>query len=190
MKKKSSNPYTFMIAAIPIAVLLALNGYNNSKVDPVEEAIAERDAKLTAAAEQPDPTDTPVPVETPFDLGDSVPEPNTNEMVNYLSKKAKNSVLEGVTDKKRDEAVEFIVNTYPDFFTDNETMENTMYYGYYLDYAYEPSGPNNVYANLGIDTYQVVKYVYRGVETVSDQATQSNLYQIQKGLSKLGYDVQ
>ena len=74
MKKKSSNPYTFMIVAIPITVLLVLNGYNNSKVDPVEEAIAERDAKLTAATEQPIPTDTPIPVETPFDLGDSVPE--------------------------------------------------------------------------------------------------------------------
>lgn len=189
MKKKNSNPYVLMVVAIPLVILFAFQGYNESKDDSVEKAIAERDAKLTVAAEQPDPTATPTPFEVPLITFVPDPEPNTTDMVRYIAQEARISASESVTDDKRDEAVDFIVSTYPDFFTDNETMEKTMYYGFYLDYAYESSGVNNIYANLGIDTYQVVKYVYRGVETVSDSATQSNLYQIQKSLAQLGYDV-
>lgn len=190
MKRKNSNPYALMIVAVPLVILFAFQGYNENKEDPIEKAIAERDAELTAAAERPDPTATPTPFEVPLITFVPEPEHNTTDMVRYIAQEARVSASESVTDEKRDTAVDFIVNTYPDFFVDNETMEKTMYYGFYLDYAYESAGVNNVYANLGIDTYQVVKYVYRGVETISDSATQSNLYQIQKSLTQLGYDVQ
>ena len=67
----------------------------------------------------------------------------------------------------------------------NETMEKTMYYGYYLEYAYSKNGPENIYANLGIDTYQAVKGVYRNVDKVEDDIVQENLRQIEEWLSKL-----
>lgn len=188
MKKNSFSGMTvFGIIAVPIVALLALSGYNNNRT--IERRIENERAELTAAAERPDPTATPIPIYTRTVEFDSKPEPNTNEMLNYLAQEAKKSAEEAITDEKRDEAVNFIVTTYPNFFADNETMEYTMYYGYYLDYAYESAGANNVYANLGIDTYQVVKYVYRGVEEVSDSATQENLRQIRVGLMQLGFDV-
>lgn len=37
-----------------------------------------------------------------------------------------------------------------------------------------------------MDLEQAVKYVYRGAETVEDQATQENLNQIRKSLEALG----
>lgn len=49
MKKKgTTNPYVFMVVAIALVILFAFQGYNESKDDPVEKAIAERDARLTS----------------------------------------------------------------------------------------------------------------------------------------------
>lgn len=63
-----------------------------------------------------------------------------------------------------------------------------MYYGYYLERGFKDTAPNDYY-NLGMDSYQVVKYVYRGVEKVEDEATQANLSQIKKSLEGLGFNV-
>ena len=53
MKKNSfSGMQLLAIAAIPITAFLTFNGYINSKSDPVQASIAERDAKLTTAAER------------------------------------------------------------------------------------------------------------------------------------------
>lgn len=123
--------------------------------------------------------------ETPVDT----PEPNTSAMVDYIASEAKKSANQSSSEEKRDEALNYISSTYPDYFTDNETMEKTMYYGYYLEYAYAKNGSDNLYANLGIDTYQVVKYIYRNAETADSDYTKENLRQIKETLSELGYTV-
>ena len=115
----------------------------------------------------------------------SEPKPNTSGMVDYIAKEAKASANIGASEEKRKEAISFIRDNYPNYFIDNETMEKTMYYGYYLEYAYSKNGSENIYANLGIDAYQAVKGVYRNVDKVEDDIVQENLRQIEEGLSKL-----
>ena len=121
---------------------------------------------------------------------ETMPEANTSEMVDYIAAEAKKSANQDATEEKRDEAIEYISSHYPNYFVDNETMEKTMYYGYYLEYAYMSDDPTNVYANLGMDTYQAVKYVYRGTESVEDDHVTENLRQISEWLNKLGYNAE
>lgn len=123
-------------------------------------------------------------------VAETVPEANTSAMVDYIAAEAKKSANQAATDEKRDEAIEYIFSHYPNYFDDNETMEKTMYYGYYLEYAYAADDPTNVYANLGMDVYQVVKYVYRGTETIEDDHVTENLRQIAEALNSIGYDVE
>lgn len=114
------------------------------------------------------------------------PEPNTSEKVDALALEAKAAVAEGITDAQRDEAVTFLVDHYPDYYTDNSIMEQAMAYGFWLEYAYQDDEASQTYAELGMDVSQAVKYVYRGAETVEDDATQENLRQIQEHLETLG----
>lgn len=123
-------------------------------------------------------------------IAETVPEANTSAMVDYIAAEAKKSANQAATEEKRDEAIEYISSHYPNYFADNETMEKTMYYGYYLEYAYMSDDPTNVYANLGMDTYQAVKYVYRGTESVEDDHVTENLRQISEWLNKLGYNAE
>lgn len=123
-------------------------------------------------------------------------EPNTTKMVENIVKKARYDASNGISDEQRNEAIEYIYKHYDNYFESNEIMENVMYYGSLLEYAYEEDAKNSsanslesTYFNLGMDANQCVKYVYRNVEDVSDQATQSNLSQIKKALEKLGYTV-
>ena len=115
--------------------------------------------------------------------------PNTSAMVDSIARKAKKSANQSASSEKRDDAITFIAEQYPNYFVDNETMEKTMYYGFYLEYAYSKNGSTNTYANLGMDTYQAVKGVYRNVDKISDDIVQENLRQIKESLSELGYKV-
>lgn len=55
-------------------------------------------------------------------------------MVDALARQAGQDIQEnGVSDQKREEAMTFIVETYPDFYADNETMEQAMTYGFGLN---------------------------------------------------------
>uniref|UniRef100_UPI003FEE9300 hypothetical protein n=1 Tax=Candidatus Fimenecus sp. TaxID=3022888 RepID=UPI003FEE9300 len=129
-------------------------------------------------------------VESSSEAEKSEPEANTSAKVDALALEAKAAVAEGVTDEKRDEAVAFIVEHYPDYFADNETMERAMTYGFWLEYAYSDDEATRDYAELGMDISQAVKYVYRGAETVEDSATQENLRQIKERLEVLGHSVE
>ena len=86
----------------------------------------------------------------------------------------------GITDDLGNEACVFIIEHFPDFYTDNEMMEKIIYCGYLLEYGYEGGDV----AKLGQDTYQAVKYVYRGAETVDSEATQENLRKIKELLDE------
>lgn len=108
--------------------------------------------------------------------------PNTSARVDEISRQAKNDA-KNIDDGKTIEAINFIKENYPNYFESNEVMEKTMYYGYLLEYGYKDK--NNDFADLGMDAYQVVKYVYRGAEKVEDISTQENLKQIAKDLDKI-----
>lgn len=139
----------------------------------------------TLAAQEP----TITPEASVFEVPSEEIEPNKSSMVDYIAQEVKKSANKSASEEKRDEAITYIVDHFPDFYENNTVMENTMYYGYYLEYAYSKNGPENLYANLGMDTYQAVKYVYRNAEKPEDDSTLANLDQIKESLLDLGYDV-
>lgn len=141
----------------------------------------------TSGTEPPVQSSTPAETDQPTA---AEPEANTSAKVDALARDAKDSVAEGVTDEKRDEAVAFIAEHYPDYYGDNETMEQAIFYGYWLEYAYADDEAARDYAELGMDMEQAVKYVYRGAEKVEDDATQENLGQIKESLEAIGQNVE
>lgn len=106
--------------------------------------------------------------------------PNTTAAVDELVLRAKKD-SSNATDIEIKEAVKFINDNYNNYWADNSIMEKTMYYGALLEY----SNKDNDIKSLGADTVQVVKYIYRKVEKVEDDSTQSNLKQIKKSLDKI-----
>lgn len=169
---------TWIIAAAVVLVLAAAvagnsDTYNNIKQEQQTEQSTEAETQNTEQT-----VDTPEP------------EANTSAKVDALALEAKAAVAEGVTDAQRDEAIAFIVDHYPAYYADNETMEQAMAYGFWLEYAYKDDEAARDYAELGMDVAQAVKYVYRGAEAVEDEATQENLRQTKETLAKLGYDVE
>lgn len=110
------------------------------------------------------------------------PEANTSAMVDSIVNKAK-SDADGQLDLDTcKEALSYLKDNYPNYFTDNETMEKVMYYGAFLEYSFEGKGINDVCATLGQDALQTVKYVYRGADAIEDESTQSNLRQVKESL--------
>ena len=113
------------------------------------------------------------------------PEPNSSAMVDSIAIQAKKD-SENATTEKRDEYVKLIAKNYPNFYESNELMEQLMYAGCYLEYGFK----GTTYGELGMDTNQAIKYVYRNVEKPDDNATLENLKQIKESLTQLGIQVQ
>lgn len=172
--------------ALGVLSALLLVGYASTS-DSGSAAPATETVVTSTPEATPEPTITAE--STPTATPEPTPAPNTSEMVDYIAQQAKTSAEESVSDAKRDEAVEYIRANYPNYYSDNAAMEKAMYYGYYLEYAYEENGSSDPYAVLGMNTYQAVKYVYRGAETVDAQSTQENLGQIAESLAALGISV-
>ena len=164
-------------AVVVLLIIGAAMGGNNRGQTPDPAGSQQTEQQDT----EPSSEHTAEPVE---------PEANTSAKVDALAREAKAVVAEGVTDGKRDEAVGFIVEHYPDYYTDNATMEQAMAYGFWLEYAYTGNEAARDYAELGIDVTQSVKYVYRGAEKVEDDATQENLRQVKERLETLGHSVE
>ena len=172
-----------IIAVVAVVLIAAAVGENTETQQP-------QTSGTQATSEAPE-TQEPVTEVTSETENEAEPEANTSAKVDALALAAKQDVEEnGVSDAKRDEAVAFIVEHYPDFYTDNETMEQAIYYGYWLEYAYESDESARDYAELGMDLEQAVKYVYRGAESVEDDATQENLSQIREALEAIGQTVE
>lgn len=170
-----------IIAVVVVVLIAAAVGGNTETQQPQTQGTQ----AVTEAPEAQEPI-TEATSET-----ETEPEANTSAKVDALALVAKHDVEEnGVSDEKRDEAVAFIVEHYPDFYADNETMEQAISYGYWLEYAYESDESARDYAELGMDLEQAVKYVYRGAESVEDDATQENLSQIRESLEAIGQTVE
>lgn len=172
-----------IIAVVAVVLIAAAVGENTETQQP-------QTSGTQATSEAPE-TQEPVTEVTSETENEAEPEANTSAKVDALALAAKQDVEEnGVSGAKRDEAVAFIVEHYPDFYTDNETMEQAISYGYWLEYAYESDESARDYAELGMDLEQAVKYVYRGAESVEDDATQENLSQIREALEAIGQTVE
>ena len=172
-----------IIAVVAVVLIAAAVGENTETQQP-------QTSGTQATSEAPE-TQEPVTEVTSETENEAEPEANTSAKVDALALAAKQDVEgNGVSDAKRDEAVAFIVEHYPDFYTDNETMEQAISYGYWLEYAYESDESARDYAELGMDLEQAVKYVYRGAESVEDDATQENLSQIREALEAIGQTVE
>lgn len=170
-----------IIAVVVVVLIAAAVGGNTETQQPQTQG-------TQAATEAPEAQE---PITEATSETETEPEANTSAKVDALALAAKHDVEEnGVSDEKRDEAVAFIVEHYPDFYADNETMEQAISYGYWLEYAYESDESARDYAELGMDLEQAVKYVYRGAESVEDDATQENLSQIRKSLEAIGQTVE
>lgn len=164
-------------AVVVLLIIGAAMGGNNGGQTPEPSGSQQTEQHGTEPSSEP----TTEPAE---------PEANTSAKVDALAREAKAAAAEGVTDEKRDEAVGFIVERYPDYYTDNATMEQAMAYGFWLEYAYKDDEAARDYAELGMDVAQAVKYVYRGAEKVEDDATQENLRQVKERLETLGHSVE
>lgn len=110
-------------------------------------------------------------------------EENTSAAVDELIRKGKQYAL-NATEQDFKEAIQFIDVNYNNYWVDNETMHKGLYYGAMLEYLKHDKDSEE----LGMDTVQVIKYIYRNAEKVEDESTQSNLQQIQRSLNKISDD--
>lgn len=109
-------------------------------------------------------------------------EPYTSKMIDVISRAARNSANYMATTAKREEALNFIKNNYPNYWTNEDTLIKSIYYGYYLSYAFDNS---SVYSNLGFDVYEIGKAIYRQEEVPESDFVQNNLRKIQENINKL-----
>lgn len=174
---KNGKKKWIIVGVVAVLVLAAAVGGNKGSDQTAGTPSSEPPIQSSAPAE----TDQPAAAE---------PEPNTSAKVDALAREAKDSVAGDVTEEMRDEAVAFIVEHYPDYYGDNETMERAMFYGFWLEYAYDGDEGARNYYNLGMDMEQAVKYVYRGAEKAEDEATKENLTQIKESLEAIGQTVE
>lgn len=183
-RRKVGMVTSIITLALTVLILIAAavsgddNATETEQIEKASETVAEIASETL--------TETVV-VETETE-SETMPEANTTAMVDYIAAEAQKSANQAATDEKRDEAIDFIASTYPEYFSDNGTMEQAIYYGYYLEFAYDIN--ESQYAELGMDVEQAVKYVYRGTETVEDEHVQENLNQIAEILNALGYDIE
>ena len=198
-REYSTKKKTILSVIFPLSSFYAL-GTGNSSVKNTSKDQAtktntteEKETKEETASE----TETTTEEETRISLKDSDSlkdylsvltnevEKNTSGMVDKIASIAKQDALT-VTDEQLNTAVTFIAENYPNYHSDNEMMESIMYYGYLLDYAYNDNDPEDM---LGVDAYEVVKYVYRGAENADSAEVKENLQQIEKDLSAMGIKV-
>lgn len=153
-----------------------------SSAVPVEESI-------TLEASEPEPEPEPEPAwESLDDLLAShewTAEAGTSGRVDEIILAASADAA-SVSDDILIEAQNYIGEVYPEFFADETTMEKLMFCGRLLEKACSenPDRWNN--ATLGMNTVQAIKYVYRGAETIEDEATQINMDEVAETMKLLG----
>lgn len=106
---------------------------------------------------------------------------NTSATVDTIAKLAKNDAKQ-INELDVKQALDYIRKVHPNYYTDNETMEKAMYYGYLLDYAFDDNDPRS---HVGFNVVKSIKYVYRGAEKTTDEATTNNLEKVKKELAKI-----
>lgn len=130
----------------------------------------------------PEVTPTVEVTATPSPTEEVAPERGTTAMVDHIVSIAKEDAGGPDAEAKAVAAYEWIVENVPQWYDGPEIMEQAIYNGTIVEYFYYVT--DRVRSDIGADTVQSVKYVYRGVETVLDDATQENIRQIKEGIEK------
>lgn len=110
----------------------------------------------------------------------TTPAANTTAMVDYICSEAKKKA-QNATDADEQEAIKYLSDNIDTCFSSNEVMEKFMYYGALLNYMYDDTDSRS---KLGFTALKTVKYVYRGVEKVSDETTKDNLQKTKELLAE------
>lgn len=110
------------------------------------------------------------------------PEHGTSAYIDYLMSKAK-ATADTATNEELQEAVDWLRNNPHDYFSGLDNMEKTMYYGRLLECKYMNTG--NQFEKAGWQAQKTVKYVYRGAESITDEATHNNLLKLQEMAAEL-----
>lgn len=105
-----------------------------------------------------------------------------SKIVDVLNRAARNSANYSASEEKRNEAVSYLKDNYPNYTVDDNTMIKVMYYGFYLNHAY---GDGTTYGDLGFDASQIAKNIYRGSETTGSDFIKANYEQVEKSLSQI-----
>lgn len=179
IKKEDRKKWTLgllicFVLVIVSAIMISAGGSSNGTSASSGSASASSsisDASISSASTSAEPAEED-------------PEPNTSAMVDSIARQAK-ADAENASDADLKKAYAYIKANYKDCFGDNETMEQMMYNGWLLEYAYDGNESMRDYYNLGMDAEQLVKYVYRGAETKDDQSTQENIKQIEESIQKI-----
>ena len=110
--------------------------------------------------------------------------PNSFSQVASITRQARDAA-NAATEHDISTAYEYIKANYTDCFKDNATMEQMMYYGWLLEYTYEGNTEKQDYYTLGQDAEQLVKYVYRGADTIDSDSTKASMEQIQHAIAAM-----
>lgn len=140
------------ICAVPIVILAAIGA--NLPENREEEPVSVTTSTITEPSEH-----------------------GTSQYVDYIYYKAKEDAVTA-TDEDLQAALTWLKENTENYFSSQEYMELTMYYGELLEMKYK--GTNNEYEKLGWQAYKTIKFVYREVESVSDEATQDNLNELKE----------
>lgn len=108
-------------------------------------------------------------------------EPRTSKMVDQIALTAKANAG-NLNDDQVNAIINDVRSVNHNFYSDEPSMLKYMWYGYLLDYKFEPNTPRQL---LGQYLYQSIKNVYRGVETAESGITQANFPQIDEELQKI-----
>lgn len=146
-----------------LTVLIGISSCANSGSDNTNQTNVDEQTAVATA-------------ETTTSNEDSEPEHGTSAYIDYIAAKAKEDATIA-TDEQLQEAVNWLKNNTTNYFSGEENMELTMYYGELLEYKYKDTG--NAYEQVGWQAFKTVKYVYRGAESVLDQTTHDNLTELQ-----------
>lgn len=125
-------------------------------------------------------TTTAVTTETTASTLVEPTEHGTSQYVDYIYYKAKEDA-KTATDDDLQKALTWLKDNTESYFSNQEYMELTMYYGELLEMKYKDTG--NEYEKIGWQAYKTIKYVYRGAESVSDEVTQNNLSELKEMVS-------
>lgn len=187
MKK---NIFALLLCALLSSTCLCGCGGTSKKVNSSSQTTTSKTTtnKTTTSKNTKSQTETKKATETSTassstsSAAESVPEQNTAQMINYLTKKGR-ADAKTATDTDVADAVEWLKKNINDYFSDNKHMEDTVYYGALLESRF--SGSNNQYERTGWQAQKTIKYVYQGVDSQFDDNTQKNWQKLQtlvKGL--------
>ena len=179
-KIKQNKKVALIIGIVLVLVIIDIVAPKKSQEEQDNKTVSSNKEITTEAVTEKIITETTVAVTEEAEVNEtSEPEHNTSAYVDYLALKAKEDA-ETATDEDIAEALQWLIDNTENYFSGNENMEKTMYYGELLEYKYKNTGDD--LEKIGWQAFKTVKYVYRGAESVLDDVTHDNLMELKEML--------